>query len=190
VLSRSTSRKVNLVNAMQIAEQRGWQVAESARRRSVHTDSIRIELETDRGVTTVEGAVFLEKPRLTQVDGIYCEVALAGFLIFMKNRDVPGVIGHVGTVLGKNRINIANFSLGRRDSVARIMHMLNQSLGSKWSESRWSSGSEVMLKKSPPLVKRPVVEHASRSQKPPSIQWQVLLRLPGTLENFQARRRC
>ncbi len=53
--------------------------------------------------------------KLTQVDGIDCEVALAGFLIFMKNRDVPGVIGHVGTVLGRNRINIANFSLGRRD---------------------------------------------------------------------------
>jgi D-3-phosphoglycerate dehydrogenase len=116
VLSRSASGKVNLVNAMQIAEQRGWRVAESHERRSVHTDSIRIELETDRGVTTVEGAVFLEKPRLTQVDGIYCEVALAGFLIFMKNRDVPGVIGHVGTVLGKNRINIANFSLGRREN--------------------------------------------------------------------------
>ena len=54
--------------------------------------------------------------KLTQVDGIYCEAALAGFLIFMKNRDVPGVIGHVGTVLGRNRINIANFSLGRRDT--------------------------------------------------------------------------
>jgi D-3-phosphoglycerate dehydrogenase len=33
----------------------------------------------------------------------------------MKNHDVPGVIGHVGTVLGNNHINIANFSLGRRD---------------------------------------------------------------------------
>jgi hypothetical protein len=76
---------------MQLAENRGWLVAEGHKRRSVHTDSIRIELETGRGVTTVEGAVFLEKPRLTQVDGIYCEVALAGFLIFMKNRDVPGV---------------------------------------------------------------------------------------------------
>jgi len=118
VLSRSTSRRVNLVNAMQLAEQRGWQVAEAHERRSVHTDSIRLELETDRGVTTVEGAVFLEKPRLTQVDGIYCEAALAGCIIFMKNRDVPGVIGHVGTVLGRNRINIANFSLGRRDAPA------------------------------------------------------------------------
>ena len=37
-------------------------------------------------------------------------------LTFMKNQDVPGVIGHVGTVLGRNRVNIANFSLGRRDA--------------------------------------------------------------------------
>ena len=52
------------------------------------------------------------------MDGIYCEAPLAGFLIFMKNQDVPGVIGHVGTVLGRNRINIANFSLGRREGPA------------------------------------------------------------------------
>jgi D-3-phosphoglycerate dehydrogenase len=116
VLSRSTSHKANLVNALQIAEQRGWSVAEQHEKRSVHTDSIRIELETDKGVTTVEGVVLLDKPRLTRVDGIYCEAALSGFLIFMKNQDVPGVIGHVGTVLGRNSINIANFSLGRRDA--------------------------------------------------------------------------
>jgi D-3-phosphoglycerate dehydrogenase / 2-oxoglutarate reductase len=118
VLSRSTAQRANVVNAMQIAEQRGWNVAETHEKRSVHTDSIRLELETDAGLTVVEGAVFLEKPRLTQVDGIYCEAPLAGFLIFMKNQDVPGVIGHVGTVLGRNGINIANFSLGRRDASA------------------------------------------------------------------------
>jgi D-3-phosphoglycerate dehydrogenase len=56
------------------------------------------------------------KPRLMQVDGIFCEAALSGCLVFMKNRDVPGVIGHVGSVLGQNHINIANFSLGRRDA--------------------------------------------------------------------------
>jgi D-3-phosphoglycerate dehydrogenase len=115
VLSRSTSRKANLINALQIAEQRGWDVVERHDKRSVHTDSIRVELETDLGVTTVEGAVVLDKPRLLQVDGIYCEAALCGYLVVMKNQDVPGVIGHVGTVLGKNSINIANFSLGRRE---------------------------------------------------------------------------
>jgi D-3-phosphoglycerate dehydrogenase len=118
VLSRSTTRKANLVNALQMAEHRGWNVSETHEKRSVHTDSIRLEVETDSGVTTVEGVVLLEKPRLIQVDGIYCETPLSGFLIFMKNQDVPGVIGHVGTVLGRNKINIANFSLGRRDTPA------------------------------------------------------------------------
>jgi D-3-phosphoglycerate dehydrogenase len=116
VLNRSTERRANLVNAMQIAEQRGWSVAETHEKLFSHTDSIRIDLETDAGVTTVVGAVFLEKPRLTQVDGIYCEAPLGGHLLFMKNQDVPGVIGHVGTVLGRNGVNIANFSLGRRDA--------------------------------------------------------------------------
>jgi D-3-phosphoglycerate dehydrogenase len=114
-LTRSTESRANLVNALQIAEQRGWSIAEAHEKRSGPTDSIRLEIETNTGVTSVEGAVFIEKPRMTLVDGIYCEARLAGFMIFMKNQDVPGVIGHVGTVLGRNRINIANFSLGRRE---------------------------------------------------------------------------
>jgi len=115
VLSRSVSQKVNLVNAAQIAQQRGWNI-EEGHEHSVQTDTIRLEVHTDKGVTSVEGAVYLDTPRLTQVDGIYCEAALRGYLIYMRNHDVPGVIGHVGTVLGKNNINIANFSLGRRDA--------------------------------------------------------------------------
>jgi D-3-phosphoglycerate dehydrogenase len=119
VLNRSAHR-ANLVNSMQIASQRGWNVAERHEPRSSYADSIRLELETDSGVTTVEGAVLLEKPRLMRVDEIYCEAPLAGHLVFMKNQDVPGVIGHVGAVLGRNRINIANFSLGRRDAPLRV----------------------------------------------------------------------
>jgi D-3-phosphoglycerate dehydrogenase len=115
VLNRS-AYKANLVNAVQLAAERGWNVVESHEPRSGHTDTIRLELETDSGVTLVEGAILLEKPRLMQVDGIYCETELSGNLIYMKNQDVPGVIGHVGTVLGRNKINIANFSLGRRDT--------------------------------------------------------------------------
>jgi D-3-phosphoglycerate dehydrogenase len=116
VLNRFLSQKVNVVNAMQIATQRGLEVAERHEKRAAHTDSVGVELETDSGTTTVVGAVVLGKPRLIQVDGIYCETPLSGHLTFMKNRDVPGVIGHVGTVLGKRGINIANFSLGRQES--------------------------------------------------------------------------
>lgn len=116
VLNRFLSLKVNMVNSMQIATQRGLNVGERHENRAGYTDSIRLEVETDSGTTTVVGAVVLGKPRLIQVDGIYCEAPLSGHLTFMMNRDVPGVIGHVGTVLGRNGINIANFSLGRQET--------------------------------------------------------------------------
>jgi D-3-phosphoglycerate dehydrogenase len=116
VLNKFLSQKVNVVNSMQIATQRGLDVAERHEKRSGHTDSIRLELETDTGMTAVAGAVVLGKPRLIQVDGIYCEATLSGHLTFLKNKDVPGVIGHIGTVLGDNGINIANFSLGRQET--------------------------------------------------------------------------
>jgi D-3-phosphoglycerate dehydrogenase len=58
----------------------------------------------------------LDRPRLVTIDGIPIEVPLEGHLTFLKNDDVPGVIGHVGSVLGENGINIANFSLGRKES--------------------------------------------------------------------------
>ncbi len=100
---------------MQIASERGWAVTETQDQRPGRQDAVRLELETDRGRTVVEGAWLGERPRLLHLDGIYCEAPLSGHLICMKNHDVPGVIGHVGVVLGRNSINIANFSLGRRE---------------------------------------------------------------------------
>ena len=89
-----------------------------------HIDSVRLELETDAGITSVEGAVVLDKPRLIQVDGIYCEAPLDGHLVFLKNEDVPGVIGFLGGVLGKNGINIATFSLGRKNAGAEAVSVI------------------------------------------------------------------
>ncbi len=116
VLNRSTASRANVVNAMQLASDRGWNVAAVHDRRSAHLDTIRIEVETDSGVTTVEGALVLGKPRLIHVDGIYCEAPLTGSLVFLKNLDLPGVVGHIGSVLGSRQINIANFSFGRNES--------------------------------------------------------------------------
>jgi D-3-phosphoglycerate dehydrogenase len=116
LLNRWLSRKATLVNAMQVATERGLSVSERHEKKTAYTDSVTFELETDAGLTAVEGAVVLDKPRVLQVDGIYCEVPLSGYLVFMKNQDVRGVIGYVGTVLANNGVNIANFSLGRRDA--------------------------------------------------------------------------
>jgi D-3-phosphoglycerate dehydrogenase len=123
VLNRSLEQRANLVNAMPIATERGLSVSETHEKRTGHIDSIRLELETDAGVTVVEGAVILNKPRLIMVDGIYCEATLSGHLLYLKNNDVPGVIGHVGNSLGKAGINIANFSLGRQETPAAGQHI-------------------------------------------------------------------
>ena len=82
----------------------------------MRTDAIRVEIETDLGVFPAEGSVVLNRPRLTQVEGIACEATLGGHLMYSRNDDVPGVIGFLGTVLGRNAVNIANFALGRQDA--------------------------------------------------------------------------
>ena len=72
-------------------------------------------LKTASGEHLVKGAVLHKNtPRLLHVDGIDVEAPLERNLIYMRNHDVPGVIGKVGTILGKHKINIADFSLGRR----------------------------------------------------------------------------
>jgi D-3-phosphoglycerate dehydrogenase / 2-oxoglutarate reductase len=115
VLSRSLEYRANLVNAMQIAGQRGFRVIEQREPGDGHMDSIRMELESDAGSFSAVGAIVLDRPRLLQVEGIPCEAPLEGNLMYSKNHDVPGVIGYLGTVLGTHGVNIANFALGRQD---------------------------------------------------------------------------
>ena len=118
VLNRSLTRRANLVNSMQIATDRGISVGESHESRGANIDSIRVEIESDTGRTSAEGAILLNRPRLLQVDGIPCEAPLAGHVTYIKNSDVPGVIGYIGSVLGKNHVNIGSYSLGRIDTPA------------------------------------------------------------------------
>ena len=59
-------------------------------------------------------------PRLLSLDGIDIEAPLTGTLLVIRNHDVPGVVGRIGTVLGEHRINIANFALGRSIHSQRV----------------------------------------------------------------------
>jgi D-3-phosphoglycerate dehydrogenase len=109
------STGVTIVNARAIAAERGIEVTESQSTRiRDYTSLISLKLLTSEGELWVEGAVF-EKgtPRLVLLDGIGIEAALEGTMIVMRNADKPGVIGSVGTILGRHGVNIANFALGR-----------------------------------------------------------------------------
>ena len=106
------------MNAATIAEERGLRVLESHKPKSSTGGAgsvLSIFLKSSTEEHMVKGAVLHgDAPRLLHVDGIDVEAPLERNLIYLRNRDVPGVIGKVGTILGEESINIADFSLGRR----------------------------------------------------------------------------
>jgi len=122
ILNQALEEKANLVNAASIADSRGLRVLESHKERSSEGSAasvLSILLKSSSEEHLVKGAVLHgNAPRLLHVDGIDVEAPLERNLIYLRNRDVPGVIGRVGTVLGNDKINIANFSLGRRSDAA------------------------------------------------------------------------
>ena len=118
ILNQALEEKANLVNAATIAEERGLRVLESHKAKASTGGAgsvLTIILTSSTEEHMVKGAVLHgDAPRLLHVDGIDVEAPLERSLIYLRNRDVPGVIGRVGTILGEESINIADFSLGRR----------------------------------------------------------------------------
>src|SRR3954469_19999850 len=120
VLRPILSSGVSIVNARAAAIARGIDIVESRSSRTRHfTSLLSIKLTTDAGERWVEGTVFEpNSPRLVSVRGVDVEAPLGGTMLIIANDDQPGVIGEVGTILGRHRVNIANFALGRGETGA------------------------------------------------------------------------
>jgi D-3-phosphoglycerate dehydrogenase / 2-oxoglutarate reductase len=113
------SEPVTAVNARAVAADRGIEVTESRSNRARRfTSLLSIKLTTSTGERWVEGTVVDRAARLVLLNGVPVEAPLDGTLLLISNHDQPGVIGEVGTILGRHGINIANFALGRSDSGA------------------------------------------------------------------------
>ncbi len=147
ILNCVLSEKVNLVNASAVAAERGLIVEETTRRRERgFPNTVEVAVSSGNGSAgtgvgrkagreagrkesgedsregdrelTVEGTVVSDgSPRILSLDGIGLEAPLEGTLLLTRNRDVPGVIGQIGTALGNLGVNIATFALGRRTPV-------------------------------------------------------------------------
>jgi D-3-phosphoglycerate dehydrogenase len=111
---------VSIVNARSAARDRGIDIVESRSSRPRHfTSLLSIKLQTDAGERWVEGTVFEpDSLRLVSVGGINVEAPLGGAMLIVRNDDQPGVIGEVGTILGRHGVNIASFALGRGEGGA------------------------------------------------------------------------
>ena len=139
ILNCVLAEKVNLVNASAAAAERGLIVEETTRRRERgFPNTVEVAVAdggrggehggsggSEHGVRdthdrelSVEGTVVSDgSPRILSLDGIGLEAPLEGTLLLTRNRDVPGVIGQIGTALGNLGVNIATFALGRRSPV-------------------------------------------------------------------------
>jgi len=121
LLNAVLDEKVNVVNAPAVAAARGLTVEEETRRRE-HGFPHTLEVSALSGGVgevgfSAEGTVLHDgTPRVIQIDGIPLEALLDGTILYIRNHDEPGVIGFVGTTLGKHGVNIATFALGRREA--------------------------------------------------------------------------
>jgi D-3-phosphoglycerate dehydrogenase / 2-oxoglutarate reductase len=121
VLNAVLDEKVNVVNAPAMAAARGLTVEEETRKRE-HGFPNTLEVaavpkKTGDAGFIAEGTVLFDgSPRVLAIDGISLESQLDGTLLFLRNRDEPGVIGQVGSTLGRLGVNIATFALGRREA--------------------------------------------------------------------------
>jgi D-3-phosphoglycerate dehydrogenase len=110
------SENVNRINAAAVAGEHGIRIHEEKEEshRGGAASVLTIVLHTAQGESRASATVIHgELPRLLAFDGIDVEAPLDGTLVVCRNLDVPGVIGRIGTILGEQGVNIANFALGR-----------------------------------------------------------------------------
>jgi D-3-phosphoglycerate dehydrogenase len=129
-LLRDVSARVNVVNAFLIAEERGIKVTTTYVRASGDAaPAVRTEISTGRSTRSVAGTLFgygeqRREGRITQIDGFHLEATPQGHMLVTRNRDVPGVIGQIGTILGERGVNISRFHLGRRERGGEAMALI------------------------------------------------------------------
>ena len=110
------ARNVNYVNALHLAEERSIEIATSLQPpRDDYAKFLEIVLQTEDVKLSVAGALLGEQhhPRIVQIDGYALSVYPQGCLIVLRNNDVPGVIGRVGTLLAEHGLNIAEYIQSR-----------------------------------------------------------------------------
>ena len=141
---KATNPEVNLVSAPIVAKDRGIHVSTTRQDQSgVFEAYIKVTMVTDKRERSVAGTCFSDgKPRFIQIKGINIDAEIGQHMLYTTNDDVPGIIGLLGMTMGKNNVNIANFTLGRsgvgQDAIAILY--LDQPIDPKVIETLEGTG--------------------------------------------------
>lgn len=127
LLSQAMPEDVNIVNAQVLLQDRGIElVAEASSDRGDFNSLILTEVETDAKSYQAGGTLFGNHlARLVRLGEHRLEAYLDGILFVFTHKDVPGIIGNIGTVFGKHKVNIAQMAVGRRESGGEAIGVLN-----------------------------------------------------------------
>ena len=127
LLSSILEEPVNYVNAPLIAKQRGIKIIETRLSESEDfTNLISAEIVTNKEKNLVAGSLLGKKDiRIVKIDDYYVDVVPEGYILVISNEDKPGMMGAIGTILGKNKINIASMTLGRKKQGGLALTLLN-----------------------------------------------------------------
>ncbi|KFE34794.1 phosphoglycerate dehydrogenase [Thioclava atlantica] len=112
---KASQPDVNMVSAPVIAKERGIQISTTSQDQTgVFEGYIKVTVVSESKERSIAGTVFSDgKPRFIQIKGINIDAEVGEHMLYTTNEDVPGIIGKLGTILGENGVNLANFTLGR-----------------------------------------------------------------------------
>ena len=141
---KAANPDVNMVSAPVIAKERGIKVSTTHQDKSgVFEGYIKVTVVTDKRERSLAGTVFSDgKPRFIQIKGINIDAEIGEHMLYTTNEDVPGIIGLLGATMGKNGVNIANFTLGRANVGADAIALLylDQQINPKVIETLENTG--------------------------------------------------
>jgi D-3-phosphoglycerate dehydrogenase len=126
-LSPMLEETVNFVNAPVIAKERGIEVKEiKTSDEGDYQSMVALRVKAKDKESYFAGTLFSKKdPRIVNIDNFKVEIMPEGELLFMYNNDKPGVIGNIGTLLGKNKINIARMHFGRETQGGKAISVVS-----------------------------------------------------------------
>jgi D-3-phosphoglycerate dehydrogenase len=115
VMEHMLDTRLNFVNTGAVAKERGIAFSDTFDSGEVgYMNLVRVEVETDQGHASMSGSVFgKHHSRVVMIDGYHLELKPEGVMLFIRNQDVPGVLGSVGSTLGSFGINIGEALLNR-----------------------------------------------------------------------------
>ena len=125
LLDPVTAGPVNLVNAHLVARERGVEVAiERTESTGAYKSMLTVCTQTAEGKKLIAGTVFDGQPRIVQLRDLNIEFTPEGYILVLSYEDRPGMVGRIGSILGRLNVNIASMHVGRRTKRGRAIVVL------------------------------------------------------------------